>query len=388
MTKRIVVCALIVGAVLFQVSPAVAADLTIPNGGRVTLELIFSEAEFSNTLSVTSPGASIAISGCKLEPADGLGGLRILSEKQSQRGCRVDLDADPAAAGIQGFAANTTFEFQFCAQTDADAACEFVWSSNPAENSDNFDHVQTTQLFPATYPGRIFQLAWEDKENGGDQDFNDLVAVLRVQSDSDGDGLWDDWEQFGIDTDGNGTTDLTLPSANVNRQDIFLEIDFMDCSAAGGDCAAGDTHSHRPKATAVQAVIDAFANAPIANPDGSTGISLHVDVNNAISHQNFLGVGCGFGQAAFNAVKSNAANFGSTNPRRFAYHYAIFNHRQANNTSSSGCGELPGNDFIVSLGEWNAICVGPGVNGVSNTTLAGDDVSDGTFVFSGPESYL
>jgi len=384
--KKSIIVALFILVAVCHFSPVAAADLPIPNGGRVTVELIFSDAQFRNTLSLNSPTASIASSGCKLEAADGLGGLRLLSEKQSQRGCRVDLDADPATAGIQGFPANSTLEFRFCAQTDGDAACEFVWSSNPANNSDNFDHVRTTPLFPANFPGQIFQLAWEDKENGGDQDFNDLIAVVRVQGDADSDGLWDDWEQFGIDTNGDGTPDFDLPAlgANPNRRNIFLEIDFMDCATAGGDCAAGDTHSHRPKAAAVQAVIDAFANAPITNPDGSTGITLRVDVGNAIAHQNFLAVGCGFGDAGFNAVKADPANFGTTDPRRFVYHYALFNHRQANTTSSSGCGELPGNDFIVSLGEWNTICVGPGANRALNTTPTGDDTSDGTVIYAGP----
>lgn len=365
-------------------APAAAADLTIQLAGRVSIELITSDALFSNTLSIITPTASIAATGCDLEPAGGLTGLLVLSEKLSQRGCRVDLDADPATAGIQGFAANTTFEFRMCAQTDPDPQCEFIWSSNPSNNSDNFDHVQTTTLAPGVY-----QLAWEDIENGGDMDFNDLVAVVRIQADADGDGLWDDWEQSGIDTDGDAAVDFNLPAlgANPNRKDIFLEIDFLDCNTAGGDCPAGDTHSHQPKAAAINAVVAAFANAPVTNPDGSTGITLHVEVGNAIAHQNFLALGCGAGNS-FDAVKADPANFGPNNPRRFTHHYAIFAHRQSAGTSSSGCGELPGNDFIVTLGEWNTICIGPGTNGVLNTTPAGDDVTNSTdptnFIFTGP----
>jgi hypothetical protein len=368
---------------LVRVPPAAAADLTIPTAGRVTIELIGSDATFSNTLAVTSPIVGIAATGCKLEAADGLTGVRILSEKQSQRGCRVDLDSDPGSAGIQGFAANTTFEFQLCAQTDADADCDFLWSSNPASNSDAFDHVRTTEIST----GRAFQLAWEDISGGGDQDFNDLIAVVRVQSDADGDGLWDDWEQSGIDTDGNGTVDLDLPAlgADPQRKDIFLEVDFMQCAVAGGDCAGGDGHSHGPKAAAVQATVDAFANAPVSNPDGSTGIDLHVDVDDAVPHQNFMSVGCGFGDTAYDAVKANPAFFGPANPRRFAYHYAIFGHRQDASTTSSGCAELPGNDHVVTLGEWNTACIGRGTNGTLDTTPAGDDVAvPGNFVYSGP----
>ena len=347
-----------------SVSPAAATDLTLSVGGKVSIELLSSDAFFHNTLSVVSPTLTVAISGCKLEPAGGLPGVQILSEKSSQHGCRVTLDSDPATPGVQGFAAGTTFQFRMCAKTTAGPNCDFVWASDPASNSDAFDHVRTTALHSADFPGRIFELAWEDKPSGGDMDFNDLVAVVRVDVDSDGDGLWDDWEQFGIDTDGDGVVDLDLPAlgANPQRKDIFLEIDWMDCAVAGGDCAAGDTHSHRPDPAAVAAVVTSFANANVANPDGSTGITLHVDVSNAVRHQNFLIIpnACFTGTAGtgFDAVKADPANFGPNNPRRFAYHYGLFTHRQAtNDLGSSGCAELPGNDFQVSLGAW------PGQNG-------------------------
>src|SRR5262249_14670461 len=158
-----------------------------------------------------------------------------------------------------------------------------------------------------------------------------------------GDGLWDDWEMFGIDTNGDGIIDLDLPSlgANPMHKDIFLEIDYMDCALAGGDCAQGDTHSHRPKAAAIAAVVQAFANAPVANPDGTTGINLHVDVSNAIPHQNFLNIPglcfpAGQGIGSFDAVKADPANFGPMNPRRFAFHYALFTHQQTPGSTSSG----------------------------------------------------
>jgi uncharacterized repeat protein (TIGR01451 family) len=335
-----------------------AADLTLPFAGRVSIELIGSEAAFSNTLSVVSPGVAVAISGCVLQAADGLSGVHVVSEKLSQRGCRVELDADPAAGGIQGFAAGTTLRFGFCAQTDGDAACEFVWSSEPTLNSDGRDHVLTN---PVAGTDRAFRLNWEDLENLGDGDFDDLIVVVRINADADGDGLWDDWETTGIDTDGDGNVDLDLPSlgANPQHKDIFIEIDWMDCTAAGSDCAMGDTHNHRPSQAAINAVIQAFANANVPNPDGVNGIALHIDVSNRIAHQNVLNINglCfsgGAGIGSFDAVKGDAANFGAANPRRFAYHYALFTHRQAANSTVSGCGELPGNDFQVSLGGWNA----------------------------------
>lgn len=342
-------------------SYAHANDLTLVTGGRVSIELLFSEADFHNTLSIVSPGVAVVATGCKLEPSNGLGGTYVLSEKTSQRGCRVDLDADPGTPGIQPFAAGASVRFNMCAQTNPDPACEFVWSSDPSQNSDGFDHLRTTQLHPAEFPGRIYQLAWEDQSGGGDQDFNDLIAVLRVEMDSDGDGLWDDWERFGIDTDGDGIVDLDLPAlgANPQHKDLFIEIDFMDCTVAGGDCPAGDTHSHRPKAAAITGAIQAFAAAPNVNPDGTRGVNLHIDVGNSIAHHNTIfipGTGCPQGGSAdgnFDTIKADPANFGPSNPRRFAFHYNIWAHQQPGGTTSSGCGELPGNDFIVTFGSWH-----------------------------------
>lgn len=332
---------------------AAAADLTLPVAGRVSIELIGSDAAFRNTLSVTSPTVGVAISGCLLEAAGGLGGTHVLSEKLSQRGCRVELDADPVAGGIQGFAAGAVLRFGFCAQTEPDPDCEFVWSSDAGANSDGDDHVQTTNVSP-----QAFLLKWEDQNNLGDGDFNDLMVVVRVNADADGDGLWDDWEQSGIDTDGNGVPDFFLPGANWQHKNIYVELDWMDC-ASGGDCAAGDTHNHQPSAAAVAAVVQAFANANVTNPDGFNGITLTVDVNNSIPHQNVLNIPnlCftpAAGDGSFDAVKADPANFGPANPRRFAYHYGLFTHRQAAGSTVSGCGELPGNDFQVSLGGWNA----------------------------------
>jgi uncharacterized repeat protein (TIGR01451 family) len=353
--------------------PALATDLTLPSGGRVVIELIGSDAAFRNTLSVTSPAVAVALTGCGLEPSDGLGGVKILSEKNSQRGCRVELDADPATDGIQPFASGTVLRFGFCAQTDGDAACEYVWSSDAGSNSDGDDHVHTVNIAPGA-----FRLNWEDTPDLGDNDFNDLIAVVRVVTDSDGDGLWDDWETTGIDSDGDGSVDLVLNGADPQRKDIYVEIDWMDCSVAGSDCAAGDTHSHQPKAAAIQAVVDAFTDANAPNPTGPDGINLHLELGNAVAHQKTLVIpnAC-FTAAAgtgFDAIKNDPANFGPANPRRFTHHYMLWTHQQVTGGTSSGCAELPGNDVQVALGAWNYFCSGGTNNGgfcLSNANCPG-----------------
>ncbi len=347
---------------------AAAADLTLPAAGKVTIEFVFSDASFSNTLSLVTPVATIAISGCKLVPISPFPGVQLSSAKASQRGCRITLDSDSSTAGIQGFAAGTVFNFRLCADNNSDGTCDNVWSSNPASNSDGKEHVKTRSL-----GGNAFEMSWEDQANLGDADFNDFVATIRVDGDADGDGLWDDWETVGIDTDGDGVIDFNLPAlgANPNHKDLFVEIDYMDCAVAGGDCSGGDTHSHKPKAAAIAAVIAAFANANVTNPDGINGITLHVDVSNSVKHQNYLNINglCfagGAGIGSFDAVKADPANFGPNNPRRYAYHYSLWTHQQLSTTTSSGCGEFPGNDFQVALGGWN----------VGSGDLDGDGLAD------------
>ncbi|GIK15128.1 MAG: hypothetical protein BroJett003_00920 [Planctomycetota bacterium] len=189
--------------------------------------------------------------------------------------------------------------------------------------------------------------------------------------DSDGDRLWDIFETndgdfrgpwrtgtdpLNADTDGDGLDDgdevlgtlagLDLPrlGANPVRKDIFLEIDWTDDSSGG-------MHSHRPRPESIDMIVEAFANAPVANPYAlPPGISLHVDYGQGDPYigGNFLGLDLQVTfDDEFNVYK--AANF---DPRREdLFHYAIFCH-QFNANRNSGIAELPGDDFIVASDTW------------------------------------
>lgn len=358
--------------ILIYCSTGSAANLSLPNGGRVFVELISSEAAFRNTLAMVSPtNVAISVTGCTLEPADNLSELKLLSEKDSQHGCRVELDADATTPEVDAFPPNTVLQFEFCAKTSPGPNCTYLWSSNPASNSDGFDHLRTVELTP----GFDYRLEWEDLPNGGDLDFNDLVAVIRTKPDTDGDGLWDDWETTGIDTDGDGLIDLTLPGADPNTKDVYLEIDYFDCAVGGGDCVTGDSHTHMPNSDVLTAMQDAFADA---------GITLHIDLDSAVSHHHFMTLGCG-GIAPSSEIVDydviKAANFSAD--RRFAYHYMVFGHRQAPASSLSGCAELPGNDSIVTLGDWNTQCILGGGDGLQSVPQ-GDDIQIDQDIYSGP----
>ncbi|MGR8934393.1 MAG: DUF3344 domain-containing protein [Gammaproteobacteria bacterium] len=174
-------------------------------------------------------------------------------------------------------------------------------------------------------------------------------AVVAVSAgDKDGDGLADAWEKNGYDADGDGVVDVDLPGmgAKVTHKDLFVEIDWM--RTAG--------HSHKPKTTAINKIVNAFKNAPVPNPDGVNGINLHVDYGQG----GLFNQGKGFPEqtilpgvisgdwSAFDAIK--AVRF--KKEREPIFHYAIFAHQiDAAGTSGISRG-IPGSDFVVSLGKW------------------------------------
>ena len=209
------------------------------------------------------------------------------------------------------------------------------------------------------------------------------IIVRGSHLDTDEDALLDHWETMGIDFNGNGTIDLPLNqapfNANPNRKDVFVEIDYME----------GGGHTHRPDrtpsntplvgATVLQAVTTAYANAPVTNPTGPDGITLHAIVDEALTEianlqftprlaghandfydlklggngtpaGNMCGNGANDGHFGTSADRANATNcINILGARRLAFHYSIFSHDDPVVPGSSGVGEVLGNDLAVSL---------------------------------------
>ena len=100
------------------------------------------------------------------------------------------------------------------------------------------------------------------------------IRVLVAFDDADGDALPDGWE-----TSGHEGLNLASMGADPQRKDLFLEIDCLaDDANNDGDYTDSVDHIHCPTQQAVRRVVQAFANAPVPNPDGTSGIQLHVDV--------------------------------------------------------------------------------------------------------------
>lgn len=258
---------------------------------------------------------------------------------------------------------NTVFGVEAGTGTTYDGSTPRLRASTGVTPNSNIDvYLSVQDLGDSIYDSAVFldRFFWslDDDCAGG-------AAV-----DTDGDGLLDIWETNGLNIEG-VTVDLPAMGADPDHKDIFVEIDWM------GD--PGDGHSHAPDPDAIQEIVDAFDNAPVSNPDGTTGIHLHVDYGptspltwgsdatwgllsdgDELTHQNNISTcsGTSFSWSGFDTVKN--ANFQES--REAVFHYNVWAHDLCSSLagtsgiSRNGSGATFGDgasDFIVSLGGWS-----------------------------------
>lgn len=164
--------------------------------------------------------------------------------------------------------------------------------------------------------------------------------------DSDNDGLPDAWETSGYPAPGGGIIDLAALGCHPLRKDILVEVDW--------------TAVAQPLNTIWADIEAVFANAPVLNPDGSAGISIHIDRGQggvfnrggqtlrAHTVMDF-GVAAAAGYTDFFTYKKT--NFDAA--RLEIFHYCVFGRARPN--GCSGRGEIWGNDFMVTFAtfpEW------------------------------------
>ncbi|MBX3322952.1 MAG: hypothetical protein KF757_08175 [Phycisphaeraceae bacterium] len=170
--------------------------------------------------------------------------------------------------------------------------------------------------------------------------------------DTDGDGIPDDWECNGVPyVDANGNCQrYPLPGADPMRKDLFVEVDAM----------AGMSFTQ----AAANLVIDAFANAPVANPVGPDGITLHIlrDGTNLprvsvwqtlppkhcwpVDFFAFRNSNEGFGTDSERSDPNATAMLGA---KAMVYRYCIVADG-AGPDDIAGCGEIGGDNFVIFLG--------------------------------------
>ncbi|MHC1790314.1 hypothetical protein [Solidesulfovibrio sp.] len=163
------------------------------------------------------------------------------------------------------------------------------------------------------------------------------LATPPISRDSDGDGLPDLWELRGYTENG---TFVNLPALGASpwHKDLFIWMDYM----------VKDGTSLAPSQTVIDNIKAVFANAPVNNPDGRTGITIHPVLKNQVSYQESLGVKDDDASVwqAFDALKN--ASFDAAYARSFRY--MIWANAYAQDSSSGLARNIPSTDFIVSLG--------------------------------------
>ncbi|HET8949654.1 MAG TPA: hypothetical protein VFN44_04060, partial [Solirubrobacteraceae bacterium] len=190
--------------------------------------------------------------------------------------------------------------------------------------------------------------------HSADDSANGDVTLQVGLEDTDGDALPDTWETGPADTNADGTIDLDLPGmgADPRHKDLFVELDFMP--------------PHRFDAAAAAQIVDAFADAPASNPDGNSGIALHLDNGadsvmnpktgatwgprtrqSSLVHQDVLGTVTGgdYDWTAFDDLRAVAF----PQERRTAFRYAISAHGHDGRVSGVARG-IPSSDLLVTLG--------------------------------------
>ncbi|MER7246807.1 hypothetical protein [Kribbella sp. NPDC000426] len=187
----------------------------------------------------------------------------------------------------------------------------------------------------------------------------DNARTVVAATDTDGDSLPDAWETGGYDANGDGVVDVDLPAmgADPKKKDLFVEMDYMSGRLAS--------------TAALDRIVQVFASAPVSNPDGTTGVKIHLDAGAARGTAYDLGGG---NQVTYdddlnpsatqtNAIK--AANFAAA--RKAVFHYMIWGDSYDGGCSSGQAFNIPNDTFIVTVGPkcgWNAT----------------DDTNVGTFV--------
>lgn len=188
-----------------------------------------------------------------------------------------------------------------------------------------------------------------------------LISGVGAQAlDSDGDGLPDQWEREGVRV-GGVFLDLPAMGADPLHKDIFVQVDYM---------VAAD-HTHKPKQESLKHIVASFAAAPVSNPDGRGGISIHIDAGatspmsgtrewgslsraKEVPHADNFGALNAEGDLNFAAVDQlKRANLP---PERLGvFRYCLYIHSMTGLGTTSGIArDIPGDDFIVSLGGWSA----------------------------------
>ena len=170
-----------------------------------------------------------------------------------------------------------------------------------------------------------------------------LVAVPAAQAynpDIDGDGIGNILEMRGYDGDRDGKLEIDYPGMGANplKKDLFVEMDYMPGLLASEE--------------ELDRITEIFANMPIRNPNGTTGINIHLDAGSARSAKYNLGGG---NEVPYQQLDSTMEKWyeirrANMDPDRGpAFHYMIWGDAH-DEYGSSGLGYIGAPGFVVTVG--------------------------------------
>ena len=223
---------------------------------------------------------------------------------------------------------------EYLARTNEEGECTGGFTTTPAN-------------FTVTLEGRDQLVLTKFSSKGASR-----WTMQRV--DTDGDALLDDEERSGVnaDFDPDIEVDLEAMGADPERKDVFVEVDQM----------AG----HPLSDAAVRRVAEAFRTAPVSNPGGSTGVSLHVDAGRSSLMNPYTGARWGelsesgrVPHAAVLGVEINDqydwSEFDQLKREHFelyrgsVFHYALTAHRHPDPHTGGEARAIPSSDFMMAF---------------------------------------
>lgn len=186
--------------------------------------------------------------------------------------------------------------------------------------------------------------------------------ILQSMLDTDGDGLWDDWEINGVDVDNDGIIDVDLKAmgADPNVPDIFVEVDWMYRPEKQRKVLyffnkTDKEINYAPSEKQIKPIVEQFKRHGInLHVDAGPNSIMNYDTNqkwnqlsrgNSIAYRDLFNIGNSFEHWNQLALK----HFDRSRRNIFRHCFIVNRYQYMSNKNSSGIAEgIPGQFFIVA----------------------------------------
>ncbi len=228
-------------------------------------------------------------------------------------------------------------------------------------------HPDTGGKFSLSLPGKLpfpYVVASATNSRGSTSEF--------MLADTDGDSLYDGWEKYGLLMPSTPEVYINLPAMGASplHKDLFVHADWMED-------VANPSLVLKPSIIDAFRIISTFALAPLKNPDGKTGVNMHLDLGPSSIMNPETGQSWGALSKAGAVPWSNTTGWFDTATQLFnwadvdtlkgqrfipaqrkaIFHYMCFCSNLGNLGATSGISRIDpksrSTDFLVTLASWN-----------------------------------